>query len=90
MTLSPDTVHLWYKEYPMFWQWAQDKDILFLQKLSPNDETYDLASQIYVLMKRLRQSYESILMMPDEDRENLFKMEMELMKQEAKNQENNT
>ena len=85
MTLSPDALHYWYKEYPMFCQWAQDKDILFLPKaVSETDEIkqYDLTSKIYVLMKRLKQSYETILAMPLDERDMLFEMEMRLIEEE--------
>lgn len=87
MTLSPDVLHYWHKEYPMFWQWAQGKDILFLPKsVSETEEIkqYDLTSKIYVLMKRLQQSYETILAMPLEERDSLFEMEMRLIDEENK------
>jgi hypothetical protein len=92
MTLSPDTVHLWHKEYPMFWLWAKDKDILFLPKaVSEEDESkqYDLTSKMYILMKRLKQNYETILTMPVEERDLLFDMEMKLIEEEHKQSKGN-
>lgn len=92
MTLNPSEYHFWHKEYPMFCQWAVHKDILFLPKEMAEDEEdkqYDLTSKAYILMKRLNQSYDRIMSMDAEERDRLFEMEMKLLKEEAKQNENN-
>lgn len=89
MTLNPSEYKLWEKEYPMFIQWALQKDVLFLPKeLSETEEEkqWSLTSRIYVLMKRLGQSYETIMKMSAEERDELFDLEMSLIKEESKNQ----
>lgn len=87
MTFNPAGCHLWYKEYPMFILWAEQKGILFLPKeISEDDEflRYDLTSKAYIFMKRLHQSYETVMLMDADERDRIFKMEMQLLKEEAK------
>ena len=87
MTFAPDVYYYWHKEYPMFWQWAQGKDNLFLPKaMSESDELkqHSLTSKVYVLMKRLQQSYKTILTMPMDERDELFEMEMKLLEEEQR------
>lgn len=92
MTFNPTEYRLWYKEYPMFNLWAGRKGILFLPKeISEDDELkkYDLTSKAYIFMKRLHQSYETVMLMDSDERDTIFKMEMELIKEEAKQKDNN-
>lgn len=93
MTLHPDTFHFWHREYPMFWQWAENKDILFLPKGASEveeEKKYDLTSKVYILMKRLKQDYNTIYSMPVEERDALFEMEMKLIAEEAKQNNSET
>ena len=75
----------------MFSLWASSRDILFLPRedAEENDsnEKYDLVSKAYILMKRLGQDYNTIMNMPTDERDRLFSMEMELIKEEAKQAE---
>ena len=91
MTLNPADVQLMQREYPMFSLWASSRGILFLPKeaAEENDsnEKYDLVSKAYILMKRLGQDYNTIMNMPTDERDRLFSMEMELIKEEAKQAE---
>lgn len=92
MTLTPEKFFIWTKEYPMFFLWAMDKDILFLPKeISETEENkqYDLVSKAYILMKRLGQDYEKIIRMDAEERDQLFEMEMQLIDEEKKQNEKN-
>lgn len=76
----------------MFNLWAGRKGILFLPKeISEDDELkkYDLTSKAYIFMKRLHQSYETVMLMDSDERDTIFKMEMELIKEEAKQKDNN-
>ena len=87
MTFYPYEYHFWHKDYPMFCSWAVQKDVLFLPKaLSEEDEEkkYDLTSKAYILMKRLGQSYPTIMQMDAVERDTLFEMEMKLIQEEAK------
>ena len=87
MTFNPTEYHLWYKEYPMFNLWAVQKGILFFPKEYAEDDElgkYDLTSKSYILMKRLGQDYNRIMLIDSEDRDKFFKMEMELIKEESK------
>lgn len=91
MTLNPCEYYFWHKEYPMFTQWAVQKGILFIPKEVAEDEEekqYDLTSKAYILMKRLGQDYDKIMSMDAEERDKLFEMEMKLIKEEAKQNEN--
>lgn len=75
----------------MFTQWAVQKGILFIPKEVAEDEEekqYDLTSKAYILMKRLGQDYDKIMSMDAEERDKLFEMEMKLIKEEAKQNEN--
>lgn len=88
MTLSPDGTYLVEKNSPR----ATDSLLggLFLQKeryKEETDEKYDLTSKIYLLMKRLHQNYQQILMMSIEEREKFFNLELELIKEENKQKE---
>lgn len=91
MTLNPADVQLMQREYPMFSLWASSRDILFLPREAAEDngsnEKYDLVSKAYILMKRLGQDYNTIMNMPTDERDRLFSMEMELIKEEAKQAE---
>ena len=91
MTLNPADVQLMQREYPMFSLWASSRGILFLPReaAEENDsnEKYDLVSKAYILMKRLGQDYNTIMNMPTDERDRLFSMEMELIKEEAKQAE---
>jgi hypothetical protein len=91
MTFCPDVFQLWYKEYPMFTQWSANKGILFPPKELAEDEgeQYDLTSKAYILMKRLGQGYDTILQMDADERDKLFKMEMELIKKESEDRNKN-
>lgn len=90
MTFSPEEYHFLYKEYPMFILWAVEKGILFLPKEVSGQEEYeqwDLTSKAYILMKRLGQDYNTIMLMDADERDKLFKMEMDLIKEEQKEKE---
>ena len=75
----------------MFSLWASSRGALFLPReaAEENDsnEKYDLVSKAYILMKRLGQDYNTIMNMPTDERDRLFSMEMELIRQEAKQAE---
>lgn len=88
MTLEPSAYHFLEREYPMFILWAINKDILFFPRNIAEvdeDKQYDLMSKLYVLMKRLGQSYETLMLMDEEERDTFFDMELKLIKEEAKN-----
>ena len=72
----------------MFCLWAAPKGILFLprQIAESEDESgeYDLTSKLYVFMKRLHQSYSTVMLMDAEERDKIFKMEMKLIEEEQK------
>lgn len=87
MTLSPDEPHLIEKTFPR----AVDRLLtgMFYPKEAYEEEAeerYDLVSKAYLLMKRLHQPYQQILMMPISDRDKLFKIELELIKKEQEEQ----
>lgn len=92
MTLSPAEAHLWHKDYPMFFQWvfrlwARQRDTVFQAREADSEDDYsgyDLVSKLYVLMKRLHQSYDAVMQMQPDDRDTLFAMEMKLIREEAK------
>lgn len=92
MTLNPTEYYFWHKEYPMFCLWAAQKGILFLPKEYTEDEEfkqYDLTSKAYIFMKRLGQDYNRVMLMDSEERDKIFEIEMKLIKEEAKQRENN-
>lgn len=93
MTFNPTENHLYYKDFPMFNLWASNKEVLFLPKEYSEDEDefkkYDLTSKAYIFMKRLGQDYNRVMMMDAEERDKIFEMEMKLIKEEAKQKENN-
>ena len=92
MTFNPTEYQLWYKEYPMFILWAAQKGILFIPKEVAEDDEfkkYDLTSKVYIFMKRLHQSYNTVMLMDADVRDKIFEMEMKLLKEEAKQKENN-
>lgn len=63
-----------------FGEWVSDKlNILFLPKREPN---YAISFILQVFMKRLRQSYREIMLMPEDVRDEIFKSEKELMDKE--------
>ena len=72
----------------MFCLWAVQKGILFLprQIAEAEDEfgNYDLTSKLYIFMKRLNQSYSTVMMMDAEERDKIFRMEMKLIEEEQK------
>ena len=86
MTFKSDEFRLLYREYPMFFLWAITKGILFLPRQVEEDDygSYDLTSKLYVFMKRLHQSYETVMMMDAEERDEIFKLEMKLVEEEQK------
>ena len=88
MTFRSDEFRLLYKECPMFCLWAVSKGILFLPKQFAEAEDefgeYDLTSKLYVFMKRLHQSYSTVMLMDAEERDKIFKMEMKLIEEEQK------
>lgn len=88
MTFKSDECRLLYREYPMFFLWAITKGVLFLPRQIAEAEddygNYDLTSKLYVFMKRLHQSYETVMLMDAEERDEIFKMEMKLVEEEQK------
>ena len=93
MTFKSDEIRLLYKEYPMFCLWAVTKGILFIPKEvsgQEEHEQWDLTSKAYILMKRLGQDYNTIMLMDADERDKLFKMEMDLIKEEQKEKEKST
>lgn len=88
MTFKSDEIRLLYREYPMFCLWAITKGILFLPRQIAESEDefgeYDLTSKLYVFMKRLHQSYSTVMLMDAEERDKIFKMEMKLIEEEQK------
>lgn len=75
------------KTYPMFIEWlrGKDEDILFLPKGIAEQEKYagyTMEQKVYVLMKRLRQDYNTIMQMSTEERDMYFRMEMDLIEKE--------
>ena len=82
MTLNIGIAKFVNREYPMFGLWALRRDTLFLPKDPNSEEYYSLTSQVYFLMKRLRQQYSEIMLMDTEDRETFFHMEMEVLNKE--------
>lgn len=87
MTFRSDEFKLIYREYPMFCLWAVTRGILFIPMNEAEDSDdalhYDLTSKVYTMMKRLHQSYSEIMLMDSDERDIYFKMEMDLMKEEA-------
>lgn len=88
MTFKSDEIRLLYREYPMFCLWAAPKGILFLPRQIAESEDefgeYDLTSKLYIFMKRLHQSYSTVMLMDAEERDKIFKMEMKLIEEEQK------
>lgn len=89
MTFSPSDYHFWHKEYSQFTQWAMQKGALFLPRetAEEQDNQYDLTSKAYILMKRLGQDYSRIMCMDSEERDKIFRMEMDLIRKEQKQNE---
>ena len=79
----------------MFCLWSIARETLFFPKqfAETDDELsqYDLTSKMYLFMKRLHQSYKTVMLMDADERDRLFKMEMALIKEEQKqaNEANN-
>lgn len=91
MTLNTGEFRTIVREYPMFSLWAIRNGTLFHPKIfeeDTDDEGYDLASQIYIMMKRLRQPYSELLLMDSEEREWFFNMELKLLKKESEDSKN--
>jgi hypothetical protein len=89
MTLNPSDYNFWWKEYPMFTQWALQKDILFIPKeYSEEEQGNSLTSKVYLLMKRLRQDYHTLMSMDSEELDEFFNIELEMIKKEQKDMEN--
>ena len=90
MTFNPTEYQIWCKEYPMFNLWAVRRGILFVPKEVAEDENvkkYDLTSKIYIFMKRLGQDYNTVMTMDADERDTLFEMEMKLIEEEKKKQD---
>lgn len=90
MTLNPDEYRIWYKEWPMFCLWALQKGNLFIPKEVSEDDNvkkWDLTSKAYIFMKRLGQDYNRFMLMDADVRDRLFEMEMQLIKEEQKQNE---
>lgn len=74
----------------MFNLWAVRRGILFVPKEVAEDENvkkYDLTSKIYIFMKRLGQDYNTVMTMDADERDTLFEMEMKLIEEEKKKQD---
>ena len=92
MTFNPSEAQLRIREYPMFCLWPFSTDTLFLPSGVAEDEDdkrYNLTSKVYVLMKRLGQSYTEIMQMDAEERDRYFEMELQVIKKEAEDAEKN-
>ena len=77
----------------MFAQWGIQKGTLFFPKWAreeDEDKRYDETSKMYLLMKKLHQTYESIMLMPTSTRDRLFDMEMEYIKKQKEDIEKNS
>lgn len=85
MTLNPGFA-LYYRDYPMVMLWNRNKDLLFFPREASEEdgEQHDLTSKAYILMKRLGQDYDKIMQMDAEERDTIFKWEMQLIKEEQK------
>lgn len=88
MTFNPTEFYLYYRDYPMLTLWAVQKGILFLPKEVSEDEfkKWDLTSKAYIFMKRLGQDYNMFMLMDAEERDKIFEMEMQLIKEEKQQQ----
>ena len=90
MTFSPDDYKLIARDYPMFIQWSVAKDLFFPREIAEDEENgFDLTSKIYIMMKRLSQSYSEILKMDSDERDKIFKMELKLIEEEKKQEQEN-
>lgn len=59
------------------------------KEISEDDESkkWDLMSKVYIFMKRLGQNYNSVMLMDADERDRIFEMEMQLIKEEQKQKE---
>lgn len=88
MTLSQSRTFVYSKEYPLFCLWAIKRGVLFFPKELAEgkdlSETMDLMSKVYILMKRMNQSYDTLMRMPSEEFDFFFNTEMKLIEEEEK------
>lgn len=87
MTFGSSEYHAWYRDYPLFSFWGVRHDRLFFDKsFSQKGEyaEYNLTSKAYIFMKRLGQDYKTIMLMASDERDELFEMEMKLIEEEKK------
>ena len=85
-------VRLLYRDYAMFsmWLFSKSDKLLFFPReiLEENDSyRYDLTSKAYLFMKRLHTDYKTFMSMDAEDRERIFRMEMDLIIKENQDAE---
>lgn len=85
-------VQLLYRDYAMFSMWLfskSDKLLFFPREILEENEAYkyDLTSKAYLFMKRLHTDYNTFMCMDVEDREKIFRMEMDLIIKENKDAE---
>ena len=85
-------VQLLYRDYAMFTMWLfskSDKLLFFPRELLEENDLYryDLTSKAYLFMKRLHTDYNTFMSMDAEDRERIFRMEMDLIAKENKKAE---
>ena len=87
MTFSPELSYVIEREYPTFTQWALPRNALFIPKWvfeEDDDKRYDETSKMYLLMRKLNQSYSDIMQMETSLRDKLFDMEMKYMREKEK------
>lgn len=85
MTLDPDNCKLYYKHTPMVFMKELFRSGLFLEKCyytEDEDKRFSLTSKVHLLMKKLRQDYNTIMFMPSEDRDLFVEWEMDIIKKE--------
>lgn len=68
----------------VFSDWEKD-----YRRLFEYDDDEDLEFQIFVFMKRLHQQYESILLIPTEERLRYFRAEKDIMEKEKESNKPN-
>lgn len=91
MTFNSNEYKIWYKDFPMLILWGIQKELLFIPRQYSEDDEFkkwDLTSKVYIFMKRLHQSYQTVMLMDSDERDTLFEMEMKLIKEEQKEKEN--
>lgn len=90
MTFGSNEYRPYHRGFPFFSLWGIRFGNLFFPKSLVQDEKYDdygLTSRVYIFMKRLGQDYRTIMLMDSEERDELFKMEMDLIEEEKKQAE---